>query len=72
MYIFKQNSNVELYAKFQKKLSGKIYIEFSIEFQVKLNINNVEFQVKFTMSNSKIWIFCFEIDYLATQFKILN
>ena len=51
---------------FQPKKNGKIYIEFSIEFQVKLNINNVEFQVKFTMSNSKIWIFCFEIDYLVT------
>ena len=30
---------------FQKK-KGKIYIEFSIEFQVKLDINNVKFQSK--------------------------
>ena len=29
---------------FQPKKNGKIYIEFSIEFQVKFNINNVKFQ----------------------------
>ena len=29
---------------FQPKKNGKIYIEFSIEFQVKFDINNAKFR----------------------------